>query len=340
VGAVFNNPLLPHVAMAKKNMPSKSSKKSNPTITRLSFEVPSGGGTQFIDVGLGLSCVNRKFFRGPLYYYINSVEVYNDEQGVVDILTAPDNWVTRNAHTRGEKLFDKMNDMVDYPTSGVGLPRYHDFKVYLSDLHRTTGSLSPSMYGVNAAATVHAPDEWAYSQFVSADSDGDMNPADPTQINQEADNFFAHLIGPHVGTSDNWTSVGLIKSYAETRQFPQVQVPNVNTSEVIADPLVNLFDFSTEEQLNDIITQLTDDNDETPYNADYYVGEHADAMQHVARIGTETGLGRVGRASGFCAPYGLICIDPHSFASGSGTSLRVVVNVAVGKYNGVYAEAP
>lgn len=319
--------------MAKKNMPSKKFKKSNFIVVRLFFECVVGGVTRFIDCGMALSAINRKFFRGPLYYYLNSVEVYNDEQGVVDILTAPDNWVTRNAHTRGERLFDKMNDMVEYPSSGIGLPKYHDFKVYLSDLHRTTGSLSPCLHGVNGVATIHAPDEWAYSQFVSADDDGD-----PVQ---QADNFYAHLIGPHVGTAANWTSVGLIKSYAETRQFPQLEEPNVNTSEIIADPLVNLFDFSSEEQLNDILTRLAEDGDETPYNADYYVGESANAMQHVARIGTEVGLGRVGRSAGFCAPYGLICIDPHP-APGGGelTAFRVVLNFAAGSYNGVYAEAP
>jgi len=313
--------------MARTNMPSKANKKKNPTITRLSFECPAGGATQFIDIGLALSAVNRKFFRAGLYYYVNSIEVYNDEQGVVDLLTAPDNWVTRNAHSRGEAMFDKMNEMVEYPISSMGLPKYHDFKVYLSDLHRTTGSLSPSLHGVNAAAAIHAPDEWLYSQYISADDDGD-----PVQ---QADNFYCHLIGPHNGTPTNWVSVGLIKSYAETRQFPQVEEPNVNAAELAADPLTNLFDFSSEEQLNDIMTALAETNDATPYNADYYTGESTSAMQHVARIGTEVGLGRVGRASGFCVPYGLICIDPHT---GTDSSFRVVINLAVGNYKGVYAE--
>ena len=57
-------------------------------------------------------------------------------------------------------------------------------------------------------------------------------------------------------------------------------------------------------------------------------------MQHVARIGTEVGVGRVGRASGFCAPFGLICVDPH----GVSTEFRVVLNLAQGTYHGVYAE--
>ena len=191
--------------MAKTNMPSKSAKKTNPTVVRVSYECPSGGATQFIDSGLGLSIINRKFFRAGLYYYVNSIEVYNDEQGVVDILTAPDNWCTRNAHTRGEAIWDKMNDLVGPPLTGGIKPRYHDFKVYLNDLHRSTGSLRPSMYSVNGVATPYVADDWVYSVYTSADDDQTPNAG----AGPFADEFVSHLLGPHTGTSANWTSIGL-----------------------------------------------------------------------------------------------------------------------------------
>ena len=318
--------------MAKSNMPSKSNKKKNPTVTRLSFEVPAGGQSQFVDIGLALSIVNRKFFRAGLFYYINSVEVYNNEQGVVDIHTAPDNWVTRNAHTRGEAIWNKMNDLAGPPlTTGI-LPKYHDFKVYLTALHKTNGTLRPEMYNVNAAGTTMAADEWVYSQFVSADDNQDGVAT--------ADEFTCHLLGPHVGPVDgsDWSSIGLIESYENTRRFPQPLTPILDEPSLPIDPLVNIFDFSSEEQMNEIITNLTTDNDECPYTYADYIGSTT-VMQHVARIGTEVGLGRVGRSAGFCAPYGLICIDPHSFALGEGTSLRVVLNLAAGSYKGVFAES-
>ncbi len=85
--------------------------------------------------------------------------------------------------------------------------------------------------------------------------------------------------------------------------------------------------------MNDIIENLDAANDETPYNDTFYVGQNG-KMQHVARIGTEVGVGRVGRAAGFCAPMGLICVDPH----GVNTAFRVVLNLAVGTYHGIYAE--
>lgn len=312
--------------MASSNLPAKSSKKKNPTVTRLSFEC-SGGATEFIDVGRALSILNRKFFRAGLYYYINSVEIYNNETGVVDFHTLQDSWVTRNAHQRGEALFDKMNDLTGPPMSMVGLPKYHDFKVYMSDLHRTTGSINPSVHGINAAFSIGGmtPNDWVYSTFVSADDDGDAI--------QQADDFNVHMIGPHVGSAANWTSVGLVQSYGDSRQLPHYTDPSLPI-EAAADPMLNIFDYSSEEQLNDIVTNLDNDNDSPPYDLDYYIGESASSMQQVARIGTEIGVGRVGRASGFCAPFGLICIDPH----GVSTAFRVVINLATGNYKGVYAE--
>ena len=86
--------------------------------------------------------------------------------------------------------------------------------------------------------------------------------------------------------------------------------------------------------MNDVVENLLTDNDNPPYNLDYYIGEGSSSMQHVARIGTEQGVGRIGRASGFCAPFGLICVDP----SGVSTAFRVVLNLAQGTYHGVYAE--
>ena len=317
--------------MAGANLPAKKYKKTSPTQTRLSFEC-SGGSTQFIDIAKALSAINRKFYRQGVYYYVNSVEVYNNETGVVDLHVAPDTWVTKNAWNRGFQLFQKMNSMVDPPISGIGRPKYHDFKIYLNSTHKQTSSLNPVLHGINGTNhTEEIPAEWAYSQFVSADSDGDMT--DPSTINQEADNFFVHLLGGHIGSPTNWESVGLVKSYGESRTTVPAEQPNDYPVD-ITDPLMNIFDFSSEEQMNDIIQNLRDDNDATPYAIASYVGERSYSLQHVARIGTEVGVGRVGRASGFCAPFGLICVDPH----GVSTDFRVVLNLAQGTYHGVYAE--
>jgi len=311
--------------MAGANLPAKKYKKTSPTTSRLSFEL-SGNAVQYIDIAAALSAINRKFYRQGVYYYVNSVEVYNNEAGVVDLFTVPDTWVTKNAWNRGFRLFQKMNAMVDSPISGVTRPKYHDFKVFMSQRHMEQGtSIQPSLHNIDLAHAPKGCDDWVYSEFVSADDDGDAV--------QQADNFHVHLLGAHYGTSDNWESVGLIKSYAESRTTVEPDSPEDNNIS-ITDPLLNVFDFSSEEQMNDVITNLLDDNDAPPYDQDNYIGESASDMQHVARIGTEVGINRIGRASGFCAPFGLICIDP----SGYDSNYRIVLNLAQGTYHGVYAE--
>jgi hypothetical protein len=184
------------------------------------------------------------------------------------------------------------------------------------------------MYALNAQHSTINSDDWVYSTFTSADDDQDGN-AGPGPY---ADEFTVHMIGGHSGSSNNWDSIGLIKSYGESRNTINQDTPE-DANIVTTDPMMNIFDMSSEEQLNDIVDNLRDDNDNPPYDFNLYVGE-ANHFQHVARIGTEQGVGRVGRASGFCAPFGLLCVDPH----GVSTAFRVVLNLAVGTYHGVYAE--
>jgi hypothetical protein len=306
--------------MAGANLPAKKYKKTTPTQLRLVFEM-TGNTTQFVDIAKALSIINRRFYRQGVYYYVNNVEVYNNEDAYVDLHTLPDTWCTKNAHQRAFKIFQKMNALVSTPR-----PKYHDFKVYMSDLHRTTGSLNPDMYGVNSQYSNQLADDWDYSQFTSADDDGDAT--------QDADEFVMHMLGPHVGSAGNWTSVGAIKSYSETRREPDQSGDPILPAGHASDPLLNLFDMSSEEMLNDIAENLDSDNDGTPYNADAYIGEGTYSMQHVARLATSVSTGRVAKASGFCAPFGLICVDPQATA----TAFRLVINLAAGTYNGVYAE--
>jgi hypothetical protein len=317
--------------MAGANLPAKKYTKTSPTVTRLAFE-STGSATKFIDIGLALSKINRRFARSGVYYYVNSVEVYNNESGVVDLHTLPDTYMTKNAWTYAFKQFQKMNSFVDTPR-----PKWHDFRVYMSNLHRTTGSMNPIATGINFdTIEVDSNETFEYSSLTSADSDGDTTTDSQGNIilEQEADNFTVHMVGPHIGTPKNWSSVGAIVSYNTVREqvsMAGTPITHVNNS---TDPLMNMFDFSSEEFLNDVASNLASANDMPPYPATYLLGEQDNHMYQVARIGTETGINRIGRAAGFCAPLGLICVDPSDFSG----DYRIVLNLAVGTYHGVYAE--
>lgn len=311
-----------------RNLPAKKYTHSNPTELKLAFEF-GGGSTEFIDIAYALSAINRKFVSQQAYFYVSKIELYNNSDSFVDIHTLPDTWVTRNAHKRGRAMFEKMNSLLDASVSGIAAAPYYDFKVYMSDRHRIAGSANPVLYDINADASTGfvqvEPDEWRYTQLVSADDDGDAI--------QEADDFYLHMIGEHAGSSDNWNSVGLIKSYGESRST--VSQGATETILDITDPLMNLFDNSSEEQINDVAEKLKFDNDGPPYQRDVYVGQLDEGMVNQCRLVTTTTLGRVATAPGFCAPLGLICVDSRNVAD---DAYRIVITLAPGTYHGTYAE--
>ena len=316
------------------NYPAKKYKKGTPAVTRLSFEF-IGDGTKFIDIAAALSVINRRLYRQGLYYYVNSVEYYDNQNNVVNLHVIPDTWVTRSAHRRAKGVFDEMNSRALMSANTI-VPKYHDFKVFMSSTHVQNGTTMPSLYSFNDAQTVYNADDWIYSTITTADDDQDGNPDSGTANPGFADEFALHMLGGHNGSPDNWESVGVIKSYGDTRREPQTSNPRTPTA-AYADPLVNVFEYSSEEQLNDIIDNLNNDNDATPYDADTYIGELARSAQHVARLVTTPESGRVTTAPGFCAPCGLIMVDPLGDSGGT-NAYRIVLNLAVGTYHGVYAE--
>lgn len=307
-----------------RNLPAKKYSHKNPTELRLDF-VFTGSGTRFIDIASALSAINRKFVSQQAYFYVSKVELLNNSDCFVDIHTAPDTWVVKNAYRRGRALYEKMNSHADLVSEGLS-PKYYDFKVYMSSRHRSEGTSNPAMFDINGGFRLHEPQEWAYSEFISQDSDGDLT--------QEADNFMCHLLGPHTGSSDNWVSIGLVKSYADSRVTTQNE-PNDSNIDV-TDPLLNLFDSSSEDALNDIVANLMAFNDAPPYDLDEYVGANEVDMAFKGRLVTSTDVGRKAAITGFCAPFGLICVDPQNI--GAEDNFRISVTLAPGPYHGVYAE--
>ena len=323
----------PSYRLKETNYPAKKYKKGSPTITRLSFEIPAGRVTRYIDIAKALSALNRKMYRQGCYYYVTSVEMYDNGVQTTNLMTVPDNWVTRSAYRRAKGLYDEMINRAHDTLPSSIVPKYHDFRVYMSDLHRTTGTLDVNLYGVNDLAQAVVPDEYQYTEFVTHDTNDGSQPADE---------FYAHMIGGTVetgsGATSNVHSVGLISSYGKGRATVHQASPNLQNIDV-SDPLMNLFDYSAEEVQNDIIFNLDENGDLPPYDIDEYVGANVDHMEHQVRLSTAGTVGRVIHGQGFCAPLGLICVDPVPVGQGeTDTAFRIVLNIASGPYNGVYAE--
>lgn len=312
----------------RENLPAQKYTHSQPTELRLAFEL-TGGATRYLDLAAALSAVNRKFISQQAYFYVSKIECYNSSDFLVDIHTLPDTWTVKNAYRRGRALYDANRALLNPPVTGGLEAKYEDFKIFMSNRHATEGlSILPAGYEINQAAVNIQADSWQYSQLVSADDDGDAN--------QNSDKFTLHMIGDHNGSSDNWSSVGLVKSYEQSRVTVHDSSPNTaNVS--ISDPLMNLHDNSSEEQINELATLAMQENAQPPYDSDKYFGHGNASMVQRARLVTTSSLGRIAMAPGFCAPFGLVCVDPSPGTSSS-DNYRIVVTMAPGPYHGVYAE--
>lgn len=309
----------------------KSSKNLEPAVRYLRYELTNSGtpGTEtshFVDLAKDLSATNRRLYRQGRRYHIRRVSIVssntnildaNQNAGKISVSTCPESWVSQKAWQRGMKVWmDKNKESSRLLASDIS-STWSDFKVYLSDDHRTGTVLSPMDNGGNVVNS----GEWTYSKIVSPDgTTGD-------------DDFFLHLLGNHNGGAGSRISVGLIKSYGESRATVDADQPNIN-SDVFDDPLVNAMDDGTD--VDETLANLANDNDNAPYQTVNYPGDNGNMPKPL--VVYETTLGTDGRATfgGFSAMCGLLEIEATSPIQNDVYS--VLVEIAPGNFRGIKAE--
>jgi hypothetical protein len=328
---------------SKKNDPSyKKMKKSGftPANRFLRYQVLSSpnAGTEtshFIDLAKDLSAVNRRLYRQGKVYQIANISISSRDtaNGLISWSTAPDTWVTRAAWNRGFLMHEEMNRKVlDMPGSMTRKGRWHDYKVYLSDDHRTSANLPRARDNGNNLA---GSGEWIYSTYQSPDG------------TTSADEFTAHILGDHSGSSGAYNSISLIKSYGEARASVQVDAPLVD-SEGSDDPLLNLFDYGTE--IDEIASDLENDGDNPPYKVNQggsnaTIGEHypgSESNLPKPMVNRLVNIGQQGGSSaptvmipGFTAICGLLELELQSDLPND--EIDIIIELAPGGYKGVAA---
>jgi hypothetical protein len=213
---------------------------------------------------------------------------------------------------------------------GSGLPRgvspakWADFKVYLSNDHRTATMALPLDNGNNAVSL--ADSEWIHSRFISPDG------------TTGADEFTAHLLGTDQGSVGSYDSVGMVKGYAESRRtvFEDESGDSINTDSW----MVNLFDDGT--TLDEIAEDLKADGDLAPYDMDSYPGgasnmpkpivQQMKALVQSAAGGTNAPSITLG---GVQAPIGVLEIEIQSDVQDD--VFDILIELAEGDYKGVKA---
>ena len=220
-------------------------------VVRLAYKLTSGQ-ANIIDIARGLSLTERRLIhQKQVFTILGGLVVDNKSPDSVTgtkikIATAPNNFYTRNAVTRGFRAWKAMRAKTLESDSSVETPKYSDFKVFL-DNTPSAQILNPFDAGSNEMSD----GEWSYTTMVS----------DSAPVPNRA----LMIVGPH--TTSRYS---LAKGWLETRPLPQSENPDYpdldgsGGEDIKTDYLANLFQDTTEgtERMEDIVDQ----NDGHPYN--------------------------------------------------------------------------
>jgi len=324
-----------------------------PAVTDLMFKIPAAGtasgDVSYIDTARELSKINRRLYsQARMYAYQGLTFIWRADGNVpaqatdlatieVKLSTAGNTWVVQNAHTKGEALWDEMQDLVlDDNPSVKG--RWHDFKVKL-DYLMSTGRIIKC---VDSGGVEIREGEWDYATYVMPEHDVDPVSGLPL----DADEFIPVLIGADVSLARTPPATGftgvrsLVKAYEESRGTVQPVDPNVPAG--LTTSFFNLLTDSGSQE-PELAEVILDENNAPPYDDNDYVGGDFNGVNPlIVGYGAISAAEVDGRIGGFVAPCGLIHMEIVGY-DGTGTvvptadmpEIDVILHVAPGMYKGV-----
>jgi len=314
--------------MAKRK---STASKSNPTVRSIRYDLvnsdtPGTETSHYIDLARDLSILNRRLMRQGRLYHVKKISVVSIDTysgvpatnaGLVSVGVIPYNWVSQKAYLRAFETWTEMNKTATSQIAGDISGTWAAFKVYLSQEMRAATLARPIDNGGNE----YKLGEWEYSSLVTPDG------------TTGAITFDLHMLGANSGVAPNYNSVGLIKSFGESRATVQGTDPNVPAI-ASDDPLVNVFDYGT--GIDEVIDLMEYQNDAPPYDVDEYPGDDTNGPKPMVIQQTSIDNGR-GSLPGFSAMCGLVELEIKSPVANDVYS--VLVELAPGSYRGIKAEA-
>jgi hypothetical protein len=305
-------------------------KAKTPAVRHLRYEVTNSGsaGTEtshYVNLARDLSAINRRFMPEDRVYYVSKITVVSrntlpspgQDAGFISVGVAPYSWTVINACKMGRELYEKS---LKEAMGAVDMKkaRYNSFKI--RGLHAGAPSptyLVPKDNGGNDLQL----GEWTASNFHSPDG------------TTGADVYSTHILGPHVGSSGAFSSVGLVESYGNTRSTVSTNVPN--PIQDTDDPLANIMDDGT--VIDERLGEATFNGDEPPYDIDQYAGSAGNMSRPlVVQHGTLGADGRV-TLGGFASVHGLLEFEVSSPVASDVYS--ILVELKEGTFKGIKAEA-
>lgn len=318
-------------AMKKKSSAkrSRSAKKMTSAVRYLRYELTNSGtpGTEtshYIDLARDLSAVNRRLYRQGRDYHVKRVTIVSSNtpngENRVSLAVMPDSWTVRNAWKRGFNVWQEQNKIATKQMSGNIQGTWADFKVYMTQESRLASQAGSFLIPKDNGGNNVNFGEWAHSVLISPDGTTGEDP------------FDLHMLGTHLGSPGAYATVGLVKSYAESRATVQPADPSV-PSIASADPLVNVFDYGT--TIDEVIDNLEDQNDYPPYEQPTYPGETGNMPKPLVVQDTTLVDGKA-TVGGFNVICGLLEIESKSPIASD--TFSVLVEIAPGNYRGLKAD--
>lgn len=220
-------------------------------IVRLAYKLSAG--VNILDLALGMSLTERRLIHQKQVFTVMGGMISDGGYTVgtdmpIKISTAPNNFYTRNAVTRGFRTWKAMRAKALEADNSVITPaKYSDFKVHLD-----ASGMSLHRRPIDAGGNIIAQGEWDYADLTS-----DAPGVPVTEL---------MIVGPHDTGNARYS---LAKGWLQTRPAPQLSQPNMpdidgdGNEDVNQDFLVNLFQDSNETALR--VDDIVDQNDFTPF---------------------------------------------------------------------------
>lgn len=216
-------------------------------VVRLAYKLNSGANV--IDLAFGLSLTERRMIHQKQVFtvmggLISDGNISGSGDKAIKISTAPNNFYTRNAVTRGFRAWKAMRAKALEGQTGTKAAKYADFKVLLD---QCSTYLSPCDAGTNNIAS----GEWEYSTLTHEQGGGQK----------------LMIVGRDHDTAQGRYS--LARGWLETRAAPQVEDPTMpdldsdGNEDIKSDFLNTLFQDNTE--VGDRLEFIVDENDATPF---------------------------------------------------------------------------
>jgi len=263
--------------------------------TRLKFNLTNG--THVIDLNQALSEYHRKLHRQKVITTVYGGFIRNQSSCSAKFSVAPLTWTAKAAVNRGFKQWRKMVSRTLKNKDGLTTGKWNDFKVHLTS-NGETKAYPRDQNGQRLSAG-----EWDYSTLTQPRQ---IDTGDTLGLDDDADQWDLHICGAHQGSSPNFNSIGLIKSWYDSRApidstGTPVDVPDS------ADPLSNLFDVDDND--NEKVAVIQTEGDLPPYARTSPFGIAGLSPVSTADNGADPSITPVGnQVHGFQALCGLVSV--------------------------------